>query len=69
MSDRQRDVFVLGFSDDVRALRRDAALAAVQVAELACPDARLLVSARDDSHAAQLRAAGASEVFVTPRFP
>jgi Trk K+ transport system NAD-binding subunit len=135
MSERQRDVFVLGFSDHVRALldhlaaeapgfldrvvvidhrndaltlakaagvrgvhgdpldldtlrqagfqdatmvvclvadhsrRRDAALDAVQLAKLACPEARVLVSARDEIHAAQLRAAGASEVFVTPRFP
>jgi Trk K+ transport system NAD-binding subunit len=129
MSDRQWDVFVLGFSDQVRALfdhlaaeapgfldrvvviddrndalalaqaagvhgvhgdpldldmlrqagcqclvaersrHCDAALDAVQLAKLACPEARVLVSACDAIHAAQLRAAGASEVFVTPRLP
>ena len=134
MSDRQRDVFVLGFSDDVRALLdhlaaeapgfldrvvvidhrkevfvrmtarglrgvhggpldpdtlrqsgfqeatmvvclvadpsrcRDAALDAVRLAKMFCPEARVLVTARDEIHAADLRAAGGSQVFVAPRF-
>lgn len=135
MSDRQRDVFVLGFSDDVRTLldhlaaeapglldrvvvidhrkeslaritdrgargvqgdvrdldtlrragfhnatmvvcllshqsrHRDAALDAVRLAIMLCPDARVLATARDEIHAADLRATGALEVFVARRCP
>lgn len=132
---RRRDVFVLGFSDDVRALldhlaaeapgflhrmvvidhrgetlaraqaagvrwvhgdpldpatlqragfqhatmvvslavehprHHDGTLEAVRLAKLTCPAARVLVSARDERHAARLRAAGACEVFVTLQRP